>query len=40
MTLVRWNPARSVFTLKSDMDRLFDNFFSGPSGLPWNYLLI
>lgn len=33
MALVRWNPARSVFTLKSDMDRLFDNFFSDRLGL-------
>jgi len=28
MAVVRWNPGRSVFTLKSDMDRLFDSFFA------------
>jgi len=32
MTLARWNPAKSVFTLKSDMDRLFDSFFGGAEG--------
>ncbi|HGY54182.1 MAG TPA: Hsp20/alpha crystallin family protein [Caldithrix abyssi] len=25
--LTRWSPARSLFTLKTDMDRLFDEFF-------------
>ncbi|HID38573.1 MAG TPA: Hsp20/alpha crystallin family protein [Calditrichaeota bacterium] len=25
--LTRWSPARSIFTLKNDMDRLFDEFF-------------
>ncbi len=25
--LTRWSPARSLFTLKNDMDRLFDEFF-------------
>jgi HSP20 family protein len=28
MAVVRFNPERSIFSLKSDMDRLFDNFFS------------
>jgi len=28
MSVVRWNPERSIFSLKSDMDRLFDNFFT------------
>lgn len=28
MPIVRWNPGRNIFSLKSDMDRLFDNFFS------------
>lgn len=28
MALVRWNPSNSIFTLRGDVDRLFDNFFS------------
>lgn len=28
MALVRFTPGRSIFSLKSDMDRLFDNFFT------------
>ena len=28
MPVIRWNPERSIFSLKSDMDRLFDNFFT------------
>lgn len=33
MTLVRLNPSKSIFNLKNDMDRLFDNFFTGRLGL-------
>ncbi|MEJ2054804.1 MAG: Hsp20/alpha crystallin family protein [Calditrichaceae bacterium] len=34
MPIVRWNPEKSIFSLRSDMDRLFDNFFSeGPDQL-------
>ncbi len=28
MTLVRWSPSRSIFNLKSDMDRVFENFLN------------
>lgn len=28
MTLVRWSPLRNAFTVKSELDRLFDNFLS------------
>ena len=28
MPIVRWNPEKSIFSLRSDMDRLFDNFFA------------
>lgn len=37
MALVRFNPARSIFSLKSDMDRLFDNFFSDSSDTTDSY---
>lgn len=37
MALVRWNPARSIFSLKSDMDRLFDDFFSDRSSQLQSY---
>ena len=29
--LVRWNPAREMMTLRSEMDRLFDDFFGAPA---------
>ncbi len=27
MSIIRYNPGRSIFSLKSDMDRLFEDFF-------------
>ncbi|HYX78452.1 MAG TPA: Hsp20/alpha crystallin family protein [Solirubrobacterales bacterium] len=30
MALVRWDPAREVDTLQSEVNRLFDTFFGGP----------
>lgn len=30
MTVVKFNPARSIFSLKNNMDRLFDDFFTDP----------
>ena len=32
MALVRWDPAREVDTLQSEVNRLFDTFFSGRPG--------
>lgn len=32
MALVRWDPAREVDVLQSDMNRLFDAFFQGRGG--------
>jgi HSP20 family protein len=32
MTLVRWQPAREVDSLQSEVNRVFDAFFGGPSG--------
>jgi HSP20 family protein len=32
MQLVRWDPAREVDSLQSEMNRLFDTFFSGATG--------
>jgi HSP20 family protein len=32
MTLVRWEPARELDTLQSDMNRLFDSFFGSRAG--------
>ena len=37
MPVIRWNPERSIFSLKSDMDRLFDNFLQTD---PVNFNLI
>jgi HSP20 family protein len=37
MPVVRWNPERSIFSLKSDMDRLFDNFFTDRSSQLQSY---
>ncbi|MBN1406766.1 MAG: Hsp20/alpha crystallin family protein [Calditrichaceae bacterium] len=37
MPIVRWNPERSIFSLKSDMDRLFDNFFTDRPGQLQSY---
>ena len=40
MTLVRWDPARELGTLQTDLDRVFDAFFGGgtANGAPrrWN----
>lgn len=33
MALVRWDPARELDVLQSDMNRLFDTFFQGRGGL-------
>jgi|SRR5215211_1042449 len=32
MALIRWDPAREVDTLQSEVNRLFDTFFGGSSG--------
>lgn len=32
MALIRWDPAREVDSLQTDMNRLFDRFFAGTSG--------
>ena len=32
MALVRWDPARELDSLQSDMNRLFDSFFGGRQG--------
>lgn len=30
-TLIRWEPYREMLNLRSDMDRLFENFFTAPT---------
>jgi HSP20 family protein len=37
MSLVRWNPENNIFTLKSGMDRLFDNLFMDRSNIFTRY---
>jgi HSP20 family protein len=37
MSLVRWNPARDLMTMREEMDRWFDNFFR--SDLPETSLI-
>ncbi|NOG47697.1 MAG: Hsp20/alpha crystallin family protein [Calditrichaeota bacterium] len=37
MTLTRLNPSRSIFSLKSDMDRLFDTFFDNGGSVADSY---
>jgi HSP20 family protein len=32
MALVRWDPSREVDSLQSEMNRVFDAFFGGPTG--------
>ncbi len=32
MALVRWEPARELHTIQSEMNRLFDTFFGAPAG--------
>jgi HSP20 family protein len=32
MALVRWEPARELHTIQSEMNRLFDTFFGTPAG--------
>lgn len=32
MALVRWEPARELDTLQTDLDRVFDTFFGGRTG--------
>ena len=34
MALVRWEPARGLGPLQSDVNRVFDVFFGGPNGAP------
>lgn len=37
MSLVRWNPENNIFTLKSGMDRLFDDLFMDRSNVLTRY---
>ena len=34
MALIRWEPAREINSLQSEMNRLFNTFFDTPTGSP------
>ena len=36
MALIRWEPARELNSLQSEMNRLFNTFFDAPTGSPGN----
>ena len=36
MALIRWEPAREINSLQSEMNRLFNTFFDTPTGSPGN----
>jgi HSP20 family protein len=36
MALIRWEPAREINSLQSEMNRLFNTFFDPPTGSPGN----
>ncbi len=38
MALIRWEPARELNTLQSEMNRLFNTFFDSPTGANGNSL--